>query len=67
MPKTCAFIEKLMKNNFEIDYYNELNNNKANNKHYNPQNEQNHNNEYLRNLTQINNKIIQRKKRKIKN
>ena len=62
MPKTAEFIEKLMKNNFEIDYYNELNNNKANNKHYNPQNEQNHNNEYLRNLTQINNKIIQRKK-----
>ena len=26
MPKTCAFIEKLMKNNFENDYYNSINN-----------------------------------------
>jgi hypothetical protein len=30
MPKTCAFIENLMKNNFENDYYNILNDDKNN-------------------------------------
>ena len=48
MPKTCAFIEKLMKNNFENDYYNTINNQ---NDLINGNNKDNVNSKYIRDLS----------------